>query len=135
MPTPPPAAVEGARRDGTLTCIDIAREHTITLSQVPEHLPPTGGGGKVHVKSVYRWVQRGLRGIRLECLQVGGRRCTSVEALQRFFDRLTASSGAGAVVQRQTGSTQARRAQQDRAARALRELLGGNATHRAGRRS
>jgi hypothetical protein len=29
----------------------------------------------------------------LECLQVGGTRCTSREALARFFDRLTHADG------------------------------------------
>ena len=33
---------------------------------------------------------RGLRGIVLETIQVGGTTCTSQESLQRFFERLQA---------------------------------------------
>ena len=40
----------------------------------------------------YRWAQNGVHGIRLETLCVGATRCTSMEALQRFFDALTAQS-------------------------------------------
>ena len=36
----------------------------------------------------------GVRGIRLESIMVGGTRCTSVQALQRFFDALTAAADA-----------------------------------------
>ena len=36
----------------------------------------------------------GVRGVILEALQVGGRRCTSVEALQRFFKALSQKSEA-----------------------------------------
>jgi hypothetical protein len=36
----------------------------------------------------------GVKGIKLESLVVGGTRCTSIEALQRFFDALTAAADA-----------------------------------------
>jgi hypothetical protein len=43
------------------------------------------------VATLYRWAQTGIRGIRLETIMVGGTRCTSTEALQRFFDMITAA--------------------------------------------
>ena len=45
----------------------------------------------VHRSTVYRWADGSVDGCCLETLRVGGRRRTSVEALQRFFERLTAS--------------------------------------------
>ena len=45
----------------------------------------------VHRSTVYRWAGGRVNGCRLETLRVGGRRRTSVEALQRFFERLTAA--------------------------------------------
>lgn len=42
-----------------------------------------------HVATVYRWSTTGVRGVVLETLQVGGTRCTTREALQRFCERLT----------------------------------------------
>jgi hypothetical protein len=72
--------------------IDLANETLISLADVPDHLPLRRGGKRPHVSCIYRWVQRGCRGIRLEVLQVGGTKCTSLQALQRFFDRLSAGS-------------------------------------------
>ena len=39
-------------------------------------------------------MMNGVRGIRLESIVVGATRCTSVAALQRFFDALTAAADA-----------------------------------------
>jgi hypothetical protein len=33
-----------------------------------------------------------MKGVRLETIQVGGTRCTSMEALERFFHRLSTHS-------------------------------------------
>ena len=72
--------------------IDISREHVITFLDATKHLPPRRRGKRPNVASIYRWAAAGVRGIRLEFLLVGGTRCTSVEALQRFFDSLTAAA-------------------------------------------
>lgn len=41
----------------------------------------------VHVSTVWRWSLRGIRGNRLECFSLGGRRYTSREAVERFVTR------------------------------------------------
>ena len=69
--------------------IDLNREHVLTLAQAASTLPRRRAGKKPHLSTLYRWSSRGLRGIRLETIQVGGTACTSREALQRFFDQLT----------------------------------------------
>ncbi len=71
--------------------IDSTCETLIALADVPAHLPNRRGGRRPHVSCIYRWVQRGCRGIKLEAIQIGGTCCTSLEALQRFFERLTAA--------------------------------------------
>jgi hypothetical protein len=71
--------------------IDIGRERLIRLSAVRDHLPPNPRGQKQHRSAAFRWAGQGLRGHRLEFIQLGGVRYTSTEALQRFFDRLTAA--------------------------------------------
>ena len=68
--------------------IDFSTEHSITLSQVPIHVPKRGGK-KVHSSTVYRWATKGARGRVLESVMVGGIRYTTVEAVRRF---LTANS-------------------------------------------
>ncbi|HEX4145892.1 MAG TPA: DUF1580 domain-containing protein [Pirellulales bacterium] len=72
--------------------IDAATETLISLADVPGHLPERRGGKRPSISCIYRWAQRGIRGIRLETLQCGGTKVTSAEALQRFFERLSAVS-------------------------------------------
>ena len=69
--------------------IDIATENVISFSDTPPHVPRRRGGKRPNLSTIYRWSQNGLKGVRLESIQVGGTKCTSIEALQRFFDRLT----------------------------------------------
>ena len=70
--------------------IDATQEQVLTLSEATRHVP-VRRGKKTHASTIWRWAKAGLRGVRLETIQVGGSRCTSVEALQRFFERLTAA--------------------------------------------
>jgi hypothetical protein len=64
--------------------IDIGTEQLVSLHEVPRLLPARGSGKRIHISAVYRWVQRGIRGTRLEVIRVGGTTYTSREALQRF---------------------------------------------------
>jgi hypothetical protein len=70
--------------------IDPQLERLITLAEVPRlnWLPIRRGGKRLHLSTVYRWVQRGLRGVRLETIQFGGTQCTTEAALLRFFQSL-----------------------------------------------
>ena len=65
---------------------DPTQERPIPLSQVPKlkWLP-----NRPHVATIFRWVQRGIRGYRLEVLRVGGTLCTSEARLLAFFERIT----------------------------------------------
>lgn len=65
----------------------ILSETLMSLRDVARELPGRGGK-RLHVATVWRWAQRGVRGHRLETTLVGGTRCTSREALQRFFSQL-----------------------------------------------
>ncbi|HKQ48047.1 MAG TPA: DUF1580 domain-containing protein [Phycisphaerae bacterium] len=69
--------------------IDISVETVPTFTEAAAKLPRRRHGKKPHIATLYRWAERGLKGIRLETIQVGGTCCTSLEALQRFFERLT----------------------------------------------
>jgi hypothetical protein len=64
-------------------------ETIISLAAAPDDLPRRRSGRPIHVSCIYRWTTVGCRGVVLESLQVGGTRCTSREALQRFFDKLS----------------------------------------------
>lgn len=69
--------------------IEIQNEEVISFADATLRLPRRRKGKRPHVATLYRWAQHGVRGIRLEVIQVGGTMCTSLEAIQRFFNRLT----------------------------------------------
>jgi hypothetical protein len=46
----------------------------------------------MHVSTLWRWSLRGVKGIRLETVMIGGIRYTSREALERFVARTTAAA-------------------------------------------
>lgn len=69
-----------------------AHERLLTLSQAAKTLPCRRGDRPTHPSTLFRWATDGLRGVKLEVVQVGGTKCTSREALARFFAALGAAS-------------------------------------------
>ncbi len=69
--------------------IDIATEQPIPLLEAARLAGPLRNGRPPHPDTIARWGRIGVRGIRLELILVGGTRCTTREAMQRFFDALT----------------------------------------------
>ena len=69
--------------------IDLKNETVLSFTSATKHLPHRRAGKKPHVATLYRWSTRGVRGVTLETIQVGGTRCTSIEALQRFAEHLS----------------------------------------------
>jgi hypothetical protein len=73
---------------------DVFNETVVSFSQATGRLPRSRTGKSIHISALYRWVQRGLRAydgqvVRLETIKIGGTTCTSLEAMQRFFERLS----------------------------------------------
>lgn len=66
-------------------------EELLSLAQAASLLPRRRAGKRPHPATLYRWASRGINSVRLEVLRVGATLCTSREALQRFFERLTAA--------------------------------------------
>jgi len=65
--------------------IDAFGEQVMKLAEAGRQCP----GGAVSSPTVYRWCKRGIAGVRLESIHVGGVMMTSRQALQRFFERVT----------------------------------------------
>ena len=63
--------------------IDMQTERVGGLADVARWLPRFQGT-KIHNSTLWRWCSRGVRGVRLEYLRLGGRILTSVEAVARF---------------------------------------------------
>jgi len=71
---------------------DPSVEKPIPLCRVPKHvnwLPRRRSGKRPHISTIFRWAQRGVHGVQLETIRIGGTLCTSEEALVRFFQRLS----------------------------------------------
>jgi hypothetical protein len=68
-------------------------DELIPLGRVPDLLPPGPHGKRPHVSAVFRWVQRGIRGVRLRAVQAAGRRCTTRRWISEFFAALSEATG------------------------------------------
>lgn len=75
--------------------IDTTTETIISLADAARRLPGRRAGKKPRIETLYRWTAHGCRGVVLESVQIGGTRCTSVEALDRYFAALTAQAMPG----------------------------------------
>lgn len=66
-------------------------ERLAAFADVPglDVVPRRRGGRRITAATLHRWATIGLRGVVLEAVQVGGTRCTSKEAILRFFYRLS----------------------------------------------
>lgn len=99
--------------------IAIDEEQLLDLHEAAAALP-----GRPHRNSVWRWCQRGVRGVRLEYLIIGNTPYTSREALQRFADRLTAQrEGQTAPSDHQSSRPARTRRQRSAAAAAAKKAL------------
>jgi hypothetical protein len=68
-------------------------EKMLSISQAARNLPAVRGKKSPHPNTLVRWARVGLRSksgkiVRLDIQRVGGTNCTSMAALQRFFDAL-----------------------------------------------
>jgi hypothetical protein len=64
-------------------------EKIVSFTEAAEALPEINGKA-VHPSAVWRWARKGIKGIKLETLRLGGRFITSMEALDRFSKALAA---------------------------------------------
>jgi len=100
--------------------IDLRSEQLLRLSEVPTNLPKRPNGNRLHISAVYRWAQRGVGGVKLETVKIGGTTYTSLEAIQRFADaRSNTTDNQGASEQQ----PKQRRRKQERARRRVEETL------------
>lgn len=85
--------------------IRLSTETLISLTEAAGRLPRRRAGRPTHPATLYRWASDGFRGVRLETIQVGATLCTSLEALERFFEELSRdSSGPGPLEERNGAS-------------------------------
>jgi hypothetical protein len=67
--------------------IDISTEHLLSITEAAKIFP-----GRPHHATLWRYVLRGVGGIKLDSCKIGGKRRTSREAIERFVERSTAAA-------------------------------------------
>jgi len=78
-----------ANRKEVHLMIDVTKERVVSLAEACELLPRRRNGKRPDISCLYRWIKDGFRGEFLDHLQVGSTKCTSVEALTDFFERIS----------------------------------------------
>lgn len=102
--------------------IKLCNETLIPIREAPRHLPKRPNGKRIHTSACYRWISRGVRGVRLDSIKIGGSTYTSMEALQRFGDRLATGRSIGP--EDEPATPRMRQRQIERAANAVGRQLG-----------
>ena len=69
--------------------IDPLKEQPIPLNEAAKFFSKNARGKHPHVSCLYRYTTTGCRGVVLESIQAGSVRCTTPEAVARFFEQLT----------------------------------------------
>lgn len=65
--------------------INVSIEELIPLAKAGRFVNPSC---PPHVATIWRWCLRGVAGVTLESVKIGGSRFTSKEAVERFIHRL-----------------------------------------------
>jgi len=68
--------------------INFEQELAITINQAAQIIP-----GRPNPATVWRWINTGVRGLRLEAVPCGGRWFTSKEAVERFLNAMASRAG------------------------------------------
>lgn len=110
--------------------IDPINDKLIPLREVPGLLPKRDGK-KIHIRTVYRWVHRGVRGKKLETIRVGGPYYTTSEALADFFG-VHGSSGIHQIKKQPTTRHSSRSTARLRARDRAQQIIRGSAQTKQG---
>lgn len=65
--------------------IDFKTETIVSLAEASRGIPSRRPGRRINVRTIARWHQLGLNGIKLDAFWGGGTLMTSLEAIERFF--------------------------------------------------
>jgi hypothetical protein len=67
--------------------VDLEHDRILSISEAAAFLP-----GRPHASTLFRWMQKGVKGIRLSFIVRGGRRYVSLRALEDFLSATTAAA-------------------------------------------
>lgn len=66
---------------------DVLNQDLFPIREAPKRLP-----NRPHISTVWRWIERGCRGQKLQSWLIGGIRHTSTEAIDDFLRRINSVS-------------------------------------------
>lgn len=69
-------------------------EHHFTLGEVTAVFP-LSSGRRISIRTVQRWITKGVDGVRLRSVQIGGRRLVPLSALNQFLADLNDGQASG----------------------------------------
>ena len=69
----------------TATLVESIRD-AMPLSRASDFIP-----GNPHVATLWRWVSKGVRGVKLSVVRVGGRTMVTPDSIETFLNRLNAA--------------------------------------------
>lgn len=80
--------------------MSLLQEQVMGLAKAARRVPPVREGKPTHSSTLTRWIMDGCKAVdgtvvKLEALRLGNRWVTSLEALDRFAERLTHGAAAG----------------------------------------
>lgn len=75
------ASDESNSRPKSDSALNLLTEDLVSLAEAAREIPPKPR----HVATIWRWRTRGIRGVKLETVQIGQRSFTSRQALTRFL--------------------------------------------------
>ena len=64
--------------------IDITNEPLLTFAEAAQRLRTARSGKPPHLATLYRWASKGVDGVVLESVKLGGSRFTTQSAIERF---------------------------------------------------
>jgi biotin carboxylase len=72
------------------TVARVLTERVLSISQAINEIDKATGV-RPHRGTIHRWISRGVRGVKLDAVEIGSRTVTSAEAIHRFITARTAS--------------------------------------------
>lgn len=64
----------------------------VSLAEAAKVIPGRASGKRVSINTLWRWCTRGVHGIRLRSVLVGGHRCTTRPWLEEFIEAITSAA-------------------------------------------
>jgi hypothetical protein len=65
--------------------IDFKSNAVFSLLELTGKLPRNNNGRKISISTIHRWIVRGVRGVKLSSVRIGGRRYVTARALSEFL--------------------------------------------------